>query len=137
MCNQAASSSPLDLLEGKEERELLISALDRLPRRCREILELALRKGWSQTRIADEIGITTKAVAKQYARARRLLKPLLSDPVGLEPLLASATRNAPVNYDPPVGRGGALLPIVSIVGAVRRGAARFNTLTWPLRAARA
>jgi RNA polymerase sigma factor (sigma-70 family) len=67
------------VVERQQEYQLLLAAIERLPARCCEVIRLALKTGWSQSRIAKELGITTKAVAKNYARARRMVRELSSD----------------------------------------------------------
>lgn len=47
--------------------------LDDLPERCREVARLKLYKEATSRAIAEELGISEKAVEKQLARARSLL----------------------------------------------------------------
>jgi RNA polymerase sigma factor (sigma-70 family) len=92
----ASESSPIDstpdVVERMERYQLLLSSIHRLPKRCRKVVLLAVRTGWSQSRIARELGITTKAVAKQYARARRIAWKLLRDPAFCRTVVESSAR---------------------------------------------
>ncbi len=69
----ALTTSTSDVAERKHEYHALLSALDHLPKRCGNVIRLALKTGWNQSRIAQELNISPKAVAKHYARARRIV----------------------------------------------------------------
>jgi RNA polymerase sigma factor (sigma-70 family) len=78
--DSTSNSYTPDVVERQQEYQLLLAAVDRLPERCREVIRLALMTGWSQSRIAKELDLSTKAVAKQYARARRIVRELSREP---------------------------------------------------------
>lgn len=75
--------SPSDLAgiiqdEEAEERSLiearLWTAIDSLPKKCREVFLLSKRDGLKYKEIADKLNISTKTVENQVAKAMKLLK---------------------------------------------------------------
>lgn len=68
------SADPTRPVRRHELLSLVEDALDRFPERCREACELKWVRRLGHQRVAEELGITTKAVEKQLARGRRLLK---------------------------------------------------------------
>lgn len=62
----------------EERRQLARQALARLPARDAEMLLLKYAERWSYRRIAEQLGITEKAVDARLARARRRLRQELA-----------------------------------------------------------
>lgn len=79
--------TPLDELEDvpavtidtSERDARLWSAIDRLPRRCREVFLLSKRDGLSNSEIADELEISVKTVENQMTKAYSRLREALED----------------------------------------------------------
>lgn len=119
-CELRPNTTPPDIVERQQERQCLVAAIERLPPRCREVIRLALATGWSQSRIARELGITRKAVEKQYRRARRMVRVITSDPafrrsvVGRRNIDGSHYEGDRRILDRERARGGLALPVVSI-----------------------
>lgn len=67
------SADPLRPVRRDEARSLVQAALDRFPQQCGRVCERKWLRQLSRREIADELGISTKAVGKQLARGRRLL----------------------------------------------------------------
>jgi RNA polymerase sigma factor (sigma-70 family) len=78
---RAASHSPdpLDLLLRDERRALVREALQRLPRRDREILLLKYTEDWSYRELAMHLGVSESAVEARLHRARQRLRQAMSD----------------------------------------------------------
>jgi RNA polymerase sigma factor (sigma-70 family) len=55
----------------KERRELVAAAIDSLPGRCREVLQLALTEGLPAPAIAERLGIAEATVRVQIAKGIR------------------------------------------------------------------
>lgn len=61
------------------EKEMLISkALSSLPMRHRKVMELRLRKGWTQARIAGELEVSQMQVSRLIREAVEMLRALCS-----------------------------------------------------------
>lgn len=60
-------------LSCRSELRLLQVALDLLPRRCREVVELRKIEGLSQREVASRLGIAEDTVQKQVAKGIRSL----------------------------------------------------------------
>ncbi len=58
----------------RQAHEALERAILDLPRGCREVLVLRWKRGWSQQRIAETLGLAPSTVSTQLARALRLLR---------------------------------------------------------------
>jgi RNA polymerase sigma-70 factor (ECF subfamily) len=58
---------------GNQELHLLQAALDDLPRRCREVVQLRKIDGLSQREVAQHMGISEGTVEKQIAKGMRTL----------------------------------------------------------------
>ena len=69
--------SPERHLSGRSELRLLQVALDLLPRRCREVVELRKIEGLSQREVASRLGIAEDTVQKQVAKGIRSLAQAL------------------------------------------------------------
>jgi RNA polymerase sigma-70 factor (ECF subfamily) len=65
---------PDTLLEAKELRLSLQRAVTDLPTRCRAVARMCLLDGYTHREAATELDVSVKAVEKQAARARRLLR---------------------------------------------------------------
>ena len=57
----------------RQELQLLQTALDDLPPRCRQIVVMQRVEGFSQKEIAEQLGITVETVQTQLAKGMRLL----------------------------------------------------------------
>jgi RNA polymerase sigma-70 factor (ECF subfamily) len=69
---------PLDWLLHDERRDLVRAALERLPRRDAEILQLKYSENWSYRVLAAHLGISESAVETRLHRARGRLRATLS-----------------------------------------------------------
>lgn len=69
--------SPERQLSGRSELRLLQVALELLPRRCREVVELRKIEGLSQREVAQRLGIAEDTVQKQVAKGIRSLAQAL------------------------------------------------------------
>ena len=69
---------PLDWLLAEERRELVRTALARLPRRDAEILLLKYTEDWSYRELAERLGISQSAVQARLHRARQRLRTELT-----------------------------------------------------------
>lgn len=69
--------SPERHSSGRSELRLLQAALDLLPRRCREVVELRKIEGLSQREVARRMGIAEDTVEKQVAKGIRALADAL------------------------------------------------------------
>lgn len=69
---------PLAWLLAEERRELVRTALGRLPRRDAEILLLKYTEGWSYRDLAEHLGITPSAVQARLHRARARMRSELN-----------------------------------------------------------
>ncbi len=72
------SDDPLVWLLADERRQLIRTALDRLPRRDTELLLLKYTEGWSYQQIADHLGISASAVEARLHRARKKMRDELT-----------------------------------------------------------
>ena len=78
--------SPERHLIGMEELRLLQKALEDLPERCREVVQLRKIDGLSQRDVASHMGITEDTVEKQMSKGiRALAENLLRKGVALTP----------------------------------------------------
>lgn len=75
---ESRAPDPLDWLLADEQRELVRSALARLPRRDAEILMLKYTEDWSYHEIAAHLGIGHSAVEARLHRARHRLREELT-----------------------------------------------------------
>lgn len=62
-----------------EVEQLLFKALEQMPEQCRKVFELSRFKGMKNKTIADELGITVKAVEANITRALKTLRIHLKD----------------------------------------------------------
>lgn len=76
--------SPERHLSARSELRLLQAALDGLPPRCREVVELRKIEGLSQREVAARMGIAEDTVEKQVAKGVRALAQALRDGVNGE-----------------------------------------------------
>lgn len=68
------SPDPLDMVLRDERRALVREALERLPRRDREILLLKYTEDWSYRELAGHLGVSESAVEARLHRARQRLR---------------------------------------------------------------
>jgi RNA polymerase sigma-70 factor (ECF subfamily) len=81
---------PLDWLLADERRELVRTALQRLPRRDAEILLLKYTEEWTYRQLADRLGLSESAVEARLHRARRKMRQALAQ---LDPSLVTTARS--------------------------------------------
>ncbi len=62
----------------REEVDLLVRAVNSLPRRCREVMTLRMIYGYSRKEIANELGISENTVKAQLAKGMRKSADYLS-----------------------------------------------------------
>lgn len=65
--------TPEQMLSAREELKRVQEGLDRLPRRCREVMVLRRVEGLSQKETAARLGISAKAVEQQTTKGMRAL----------------------------------------------------------------
>ncbi|MBI9059052.1 MAG: RNA polymerase sigma-70 factor [Labilibaculum sp.] len=63
-----------DLLIAKEVNNCIESAIDELPEKCRQVLELSKKKGLKNREIAEKLSISIKTVEAQMTKALKLLR---------------------------------------------------------------
>jgi RNA polymerase sigma-70 factor (ECF subfamily) len=73
------SPEPLNLLLRDERRTLVREAMERLPRRDREILLLKYTEDWSYRELALHLGASESAVEARLHRARQRLRQIMID----------------------------------------------------------
>ena len=73
----SAPPDPLAWLLADERRRLVREAMNRLPRRDREILLLKYTENWTYHQLADHLGISHSAVEARLFRARRRMRAQL------------------------------------------------------------
>jgi RNA polymerase sigma-70 factor (ECF subfamily) len=78
MEEDARSPDPLQWLLAEERSRLLRAALERLPRRDKEILLLKYVEHWNYREIAEHLGTTHSAVEARLHRARQRLRAELA-----------------------------------------------------------
>lgn len=76
--SSSRSDDPLDWLVADERRQLIRTALARLPLREAELLVLKYTEGWSYQQIAEHLGTSVAAVESRLHRARGRLRCELS-----------------------------------------------------------
>jgi RNA polymerase sigma-70 factor, ECF subfamily len=72
------SETPEAHYAGRESKELLRNAIERLPFIFRDALELQHARDYSTTQVAEELGISVSAAKSRLMRARRTVKRRLS-----------------------------------------------------------
>lgn len=73
------SNQPVRTVEMKELEERLREALAELPEQCLTIFQLSRYQEMKYREIADQLGISVKAVEKQMSKALKLLRIRLAD----------------------------------------------------------
>ena len=71
--------SPLSLLESKEARIKVHSAISKLPDMYRVVVEMRDLRGFSIQETADSLGLTRPAIKSRHHRARLLMHRFLSE----------------------------------------------------------
>jgi len=71
-------ADPLEWLLADERRQLVRSAVERLPSRDLEVLLLKYAEDWSYRQIAEHMGLSPSAVEARLVRARRRLRAELA-----------------------------------------------------------
>ena len=75
-----ASDPPADrAIESAQVSQRVRAAIDELPPGCRRVLQLRWDEQLSHYEIAEILGISTKGVESQLARAKRILRDKLTD----------------------------------------------------------
>jgi RNA polymerase sigma factor (sigma-70 family) len=81
VCERSGDSGPTDplgWLVRDERRNLVLEALDRMPRRDAEILLLKYTENWSYRELAEHLGLSPSAVEARLHRVRRRLRAELA-----------------------------------------------------------
>ena len=73
------SRGPVDMLEAKESKEALVSAVDGMPERERTVLMMYYYDGLTLTEIGDVLGVTESRVCQIHTKALRQLRSKLAD----------------------------------------------------------
>lgn len=68
-----------DAMERSLHEAELWTAIDSLPRRCREVFLMSKRDGKRYREIAEELGISEKTVEHQISKALKTLRGKVSD----------------------------------------------------------
>ena len=76
---QALNDLETSRLAVKEIEQIIEETLNELPPRCREVFEMSRFSGMKNREIADELGISEKAVEANISRALKTLKISLKD----------------------------------------------------------
>ncbi|HEV3167153.1 MAG TPA: RNA polymerase sigma factor [Isosphaeraceae bacterium] len=76
--SSAAAADALGWLVRDERRQLVVRALERLPRRDAELLLLKYTENWSYRELAEHVGLTMSAVEARLHRVRRRLRTELA-----------------------------------------------------------
>ena len=71
-------ADPLGWLLADERRQLIRTAVDRLPKRDAEMLLLKYTEDWSYRQLAEHLGISVSAVQARLHRARGRMREELS-----------------------------------------------------------
>ncbi|MBS0420067.1 MAG: sigma-70 family RNA polymerase sigma factor [Proteobacteria bacterium] len=66
-------------VSARQELKRLAAALDRLPPRCRMVIWLRRVEGLSQKEVAEQMGVSVKAVEQQVSKGGRLLAKYMLD----------------------------------------------------------
>lgn len=77
--NDEAVETTLEQVQGSELELQIAKAIDRLPRQCQAVFRLSRQQGMSYAEIAEQLGVSVKAVDKQIVRALRILREDLRD----------------------------------------------------------
>ena len=82
----AAAADPrpgaLEALTSREERELIVQAIEALPDETREVVLLYYREGQSAAQVAALLGLREDAVKKRLSRAREKLREAMAERFG-------------------------------------------------------
>lgn len=73
----SVGKTPCDEVIEKERREYIYEAIDKLPKKYRDVLIFEKVYGYSQKEIAEILNISYDAVKKRMERARKMLKEKL------------------------------------------------------------
>lgn len=74
-----ADESTSNIVHGNELEEKIAIAIEILPPQCKVVFKLSRQEGLSYSEIAQNLGISVKAVDKQIVRALRILREELKD----------------------------------------------------------
>ncbi len=69
--------------EEKELKEVVMTAIDRLPERCRAVFMLCRMEGYSHFEIAAKLGISTKTIENQMTKALKIIRNEIQQYQGL------------------------------------------------------
>jgi RNA polymerase sigma-70 factor (ECF subfamily) len=73
------SASPVETLDRKEIDDLVVSTLDKLPERTREIFTLNRFEGLRYKEIAEKLSVSVKTVEANMGRALKALRTSLGE----------------------------------------------------------
>ena len=68
------SRAPDDILQGKEFKEIVMKAIDKMPDRCRAVFLLCKMDGNTHLEVAHLMGISTKTIENQMTKALKILR---------------------------------------------------------------
>ncbi len=77
--NVADTKQPHEQLEEDERRQILMSAIEKLPDRQKQAIVLSKFEGLSQEQVAEVMETTVSSVESLLVRAKKKLRELLSD----------------------------------------------------------
>ena len=75
--NKTVTEMPDSVMDTNQLREVINSAINNLPEKCREIYILGKEKNLSYKEISEELGISVKTVEAQMGKALRKLREQL------------------------------------------------------------
>ncbi|BDD10701.1 DNA-directed RNA polymerase sigma-70 factor [Fulvitalea axinellae] len=86
---ETLKSFDFNSVEFAELEDLFMKAVETLPERCRQVFVMSRMEGMKNREIAEELGLTTKAVEANITRALKHMREHLSDYVMVLVLMAA------------------------------------------------
>ena len=84
----------LDLIMHTEVLRKVLNAVETLPEKCKQVIQLTYNEGKSPKEIAEELGVTVSTVTNQKLRGIAILKQLLYQPeITLIAMLLTSTKD--------------------------------------------
>lgn len=77
--NSEAVDTTIEQVQGSELERQIATAIEKLPNQCQTVFRLSRQQGFSYAEIAEQLGVSVKAVDKQIVRALRILREELRD----------------------------------------------------------
>lgn len=77
--NSEEVDTTIEQVQGSELERQIATAIEKLPNQCQTVFKLSRQQGLSYAEIAEQMGVSVKAVDKQIVRALRILREELKD----------------------------------------------------------